>query len=148
CARVLVCGEPVGHLGELHPTVVEAFDLEGRAVGLEIDLEPVLAIDLPRRARPLPRFPAVNRDLGIVVPEEATAGHLLRTIEDAGGELVERAVAFDEYRGSQVPEGFKSVAFALTFRGPDRTLTDAEVDGHLEAIRAALRKRHDATFRA
>jgi phenylalanyl-tRNA synthetase beta chain len=148
CALVTVCGQAVGHLGELHPSVAGAFDVEGRAVALEIALEPVLAIDLPRRARPLPRLPAVNRDLGIVVEESVPAGELLRVIKSAGGELLERATAFDEYRGAQVPEGRKSVAFALTFRGSDRTLTDAEVDRELEAIRAALRKRHDAAFRA
>ncbi|HEY4027311.1 MAG TPA: phenylalanine--tRNA ligase subunit beta [Candidatus Dormibacteraeota bacterium] len=148
CARVLVCGRAVGHLGELHPTVVEAFDLEGRAVALELDLEPILAFDLPRRARPVPRFPAVNRDLGVVVAEDVPAGELLRAIEEAGDELLESTTAFDEYRGSQVPEGRKSVAFSLTFRSRERTLTDAEVDTSLEAIRAALRERHEATFRA
>ena len=147
CAHVLVCGQPVGYLGELHPSVVEAFDLEGRAVGLEIELEPVLAIDLPRRARPLPRFPAVNRDLGVVVAKELEAAALLRTIKEAGGELLESADAFDEYRGSQLPAGRKSVAFSMTFRSPERTLTDVEVDARLEAIRAALRQQHLATFR-
>jgi phenylalanyl-tRNA synthetase beta chain len=147
-ARVLVCGDAVGHLGELHPSVTETFDLDGRAVGLEVDLEPVLALDLPRRARPLPRYPSVNRDLGLVVPDDVPAGELLAAIRGAGGELLERATAFDEYRGSQVPEGRKSVAFALTFRLPDRTLTDAEVDRQLETIRTALHESHEATFRA
>jgi len=147
CAQVLVCGQPVGYLGELHPSVVEAFDLEGRAVGLEVELEPVLAIDLPRRARPLPRFPPVSRDLGVVVAEAAEAGALLRTIMEAGGELLESANAFDEYRGSQVPAGHKSVAFSMTFRSPERTLTDAEVDHRLAAIKAALVRHHHATFR-
>lgn len=147
CARVLVCGQPLGYLGELHPSVVEAFDLDGRAAGLEVELEPVLAIDVPRRARPLPRFPAVNRDLGVVVAEEVDAAALLRTIKGAGGELLESTDAFDEYRGSQVPAGRKSVAFTMRFRSPQRTLTDVEVDARLEAIRAALRQRHQATFR-
>jgi len=148
CARVLVCGQAVGHIGELHPTVVEEFDLEGRVVALELGLEPALDIDLPRRARPLPKFPAVGRDLAVVVAEDAEAGPLLRAIKAAGGELLESASAFDEYRGSQVPEGRKSVAFALTFRSAERTLTDAEVDRELESIRSALAKQHGATFRA
>ncbi|HXM56137.1 MAG TPA: phenylalanine--tRNA ligase subunit beta [Candidatus Dormibacteraeota bacterium] len=148
CARVLVCGQPVGHVGELHPSVLEEFDLEGRAVALELDLEPVLDIDLPRRARPLPRFPAVGRDLAVVVPEDVEAGLLLRGIRAAGGELLERATAFDEYRGAQIGEGHKSVAFALTFRSRERTLTDSEVDRELGAIKAALAQQHGATFRA
>jgi phenylalanyl-tRNA synthetase beta chain len=96
CARVLVCGRPAGHLGELHPTVLATFDLEGRAVALELELEPVLEVRLPRRARPLPRFPAVNRDLGVVVDESVTAAELKATIEAAGGDLLESATAFDE----------------------------------------------------
>ena len=147
CARILVFGRPVGFLGELHPSVVEAFDLGGRAVGLEVELEPVLAIDLPRRAQPLPRFPAVNRDLDVVVADVMEVAALLRTIREAGGELLESATAFDEYRGSQVPEGCKSVAFTMTFRSPERTLTDAEVDGRLEAIKGALARQNQATFR-
>ena len=147
CARVLVCGRPVGYLGELHPTVLRAVDLDGRAVALEIDLDPVVAIELPRRARPLPRFPAVNRDLAVVAGEEVEAAALLATIREAEGELLESVTAFDEYRGSPVPPGRKSVAFRMTFRSPDRTLTDAEVDQRLERIRAALRERHRAAFR-
>ncbi len=146
-ATVLVCGQPAGHMGELHPTVVEAFDLEGRVVAVELELAPVLAVQAARRVRPLPRFPAVNRDLGVVVPGRIEAAQLLRTIRGAGGPLLESARAFDEYRGSQVLEGHKSVAFALTFRSAERTLTDAEVDDQLESIRSALRERHGATFR-
>jgi phenylalanyl-tRNA synthetase beta chain len=89
----------------------------------------------------------VDRDLAVVVDVGVEAAALLRTIESAGGPLLESVMAFDEYRGSQVPEGRKSVAFTMTFRSPERTLTDAEVDARLEEIRAALRKRHDASFR-
>ncbi len=148
CARVVVAGRPVGYLGELHPAVLRDFDLDGRAVGVELDLEPVLALDVPRRACPLPRFPAVHRDLAVVVAEEVEAATLEETIRGAGGELLESALAFDEYRGSQVPEGKKSIAFTMTFRSPERTLTDAEVDARLERLRRVLADRHGATFRA
>jgi phenylalanyl-tRNA synthetase beta chain len=147
CARVVVDGHPLGHVGEMHPSVLQAVDLEVRAVALEVDLEPLLAVDGMRQARPLPRFPAVNRDLGVVVPLSVPAGELQATIKDAGGALLESVRAFDEYRGSQVPEGYKSVAFALTFRSPERTLTDSEVDAQLEMVRAELRRRHGAGFR-
>jgi phenylalanyl-tRNA synthetase beta chain len=147
CARVLLCGNPAGHVGELHPTVVAELGLEGRVVAVEIDLEPVLALGGGRRARPLPRYPAVSRDLAVVVTVDSPAAVLLETIRRAGGDLLESVTAFDEYRGTQVPAGYKSVAFAMTFRSPERTLTDAEVDARLEAVRAALRKRHDASFR-
>jgi phenylalanyl-tRNA synthetase beta chain len=148
CAEVLVQGRSLGHVGELHPGVAGALDLEGRAVAAEIDLAPLLELDEPRRARPLPRFPAVVRDLAVVVPVQVPAGELHATIKAAGGELLESCRAFDEYRGSQLPDGLKSVAFALLFRSPERTLTDAEVDAALESIRKALRERHGAEFRS
>jgi phenylalanyl-tRNA synthetase beta chain len=125
CAAVVLEGRQLGYLGELHPTVAAGAKLEGRFVAIEIDLEPVLAASRTARAQPLPRFPAVERDLAVV----------------------EHARAFDEYHGPQVPEGHKSVAFALTFRSPERTLTDAEVDKVMADIRNALEKRHRARFR-
>jgi phenylalanyl-tRNA synthetase beta chain len=147
CARVLLGDRELGHLGELHPAVVAQAGLEGRVTAFEVDLDPVLAADSTRRARPLPRFPAVNRDLAVVVPEHVEAASLLTTIEAAGGELLESVRAFDEYRGGQLPPGRKSVAFSMTFRSPDRTLTDSEVDAQLERVKSALRERHQATFR-
>jgi len=82
-----------------------------------------------------------------VTDETISAGALLEVIKEAGGELLENVRAFDEYRGTQVPEGQKSVAFALTFRSPERTLTDAEVDRVMSEIRLGLEKRHGARFR-
>jgi phenylalanyl-tRNA synthetase beta chain len=147
CARVLLGDHELGYLGELHPSVLAHFDLEGRAVTFELDLAPVLAADPSRTARSLPRFPAVNRDLAVVVPEQVEAVGLLTTIRAAGGELLESVRAFDEYRGGQLPPGRKSVAFSMTFRSPERTLTDSEVDGRLERLKGALRERDQATFR-
>jgi phenylalanyl-tRNA synthetase beta chain len=83
-----------------------------------------------------------------VVDEHVAAGTLTSAIEEAGGEYLVEAHAFDEYRGAQVPEGHKSVAFALTFRSPERTLTDAEVDSAMSSIKPALEKKHGARFRA
>ena len=147
CARVLLGETALGYLGELHPTVVAQAGLEGRATAFEVDLDPVLAADPTRKARPLPRFPAVNRDLAVVVPEPVEAAGLLATIQAAGGELLESVQAFDEYRGGQLPPGRKSVAFSMVFRSPERTLTDSEVDAQLDRVKAALRERHQATFR-
>ena len=99
------------------------------------------------RAQPLPRFPAVERDLAVVVEETVAAGAVLASIKELAGELLELAQAFDQYRGSQVPDGHKSIAFTLTFRSPERTLTDAEVDGVMSEIRLGLEKRHRSRFR-
>lgn len=148
CARVMVDGREAGHLGELHPLVTERFDLPGRAVLLEVDVEPLLTGGRDRRYVPLARFPTVDRDLAVVVGSDLPAASLLSTIRKSGGELLQDARAFDEYIGPQVGDGRKSVAFSLTFRSPERTLTDAEVDGELKRVREALTGAHGAEFRA
>ncbi len=147
CAAVVLDGRQLGYIGEIHPSVAAASKVEGRLVAFEIDIEPVIAAARPPRAQPLPRFPAVERDLAVVVEEHVVAGSLLATIKEAAGDLLEVARAFDQYRGAQVGEGRKSIAFTLTFRSPERTLTDAEVDRAMSQIRVALEKSHGAAFR-
>jgi phenylalanyl-tRNA synthetase beta chain len=147
CAAVILEGRQLGYLGEVHPTVATYQRLEGRLVAFEIDVEPVLATARTPHAQPLPRFPAVERDLAVVVEDHVAAGSLLAAINESAGDLLENSRAFDEYHGSQVPDGHKSIAFTLTFRSPERTLTDAEVDKEMTEIRSALAKRHEARFR-
>ena len=147
CAAVIMDGRQLGYIGELHPTVVAGAKLEGRLVAIEIDLEPVLTASRIPRAQPLPRFPSIERDLAVVVEDHIAAAALQATIKEAGGEFLEHARAFDEYHGPQVPEGHKSIAFTLTFRSPERTLTDAEVDRVMAEIRLGLERRHRARFR-
>ena len=147
CASVVIGGRLLGHLGELHPNVMAEFDLAGRAAALEVDLAGLLEARSERRAQPLPRYPAVERDLAVVVAEGVPAGALMETIRSAAGELLDSVRAFDEYRGAQVQPGFKSVAFALTFRSPQRTLTDSEVDGLMQSVRGRLYESHGAGFR-
>jgi phenylalanyl-tRNA synthetase beta chain len=147
CAAVVLDGRLLGYIGEVHPTVASTFKIEGRLVAVEIDVEPVLAAARIPRAQPLPRFPAIERDLAVVVEDHIAAGALLATIKEVGREYLEQAGAFDEYHGPQVPEGHKSIAFTLTFRSPERTLTDAEVDKVMTEIKLALQKRHKARFR-
>ena len=146
-ASVAVAGEPAGWLGELHPQVAAAWDLEAGAA-FELDLAPVVtASDSGREVfRDLPSHPAVLEDLAVVAAEEVPAAELLATIRKAGGELLASARIFDLYRGEQIGEGRKSLAVRLEFRAPDRTLTDAEVAdrraeiaGALEAIGGSLR---------
>ncbi|HUZ87447.1 MAG TPA: phenylalanine--tRNA ligase subunit beta [Candidatus Baltobacterales bacterium] len=147
CAAVILEGRQLGYIGELHPTVAAYRKVEGRLVAFEIDVEPVLANSAIPRAQPLPRFPGVDRDLAVVAEEHVAAGALLATIKEAGGELLELARAFDEYHGAQVPSGHKSIAFTLTFRSPERTLTDAEVDKPMAEIKLRLETKYGARFR-
>jgi phenylalanyl-tRNA synthetase beta chain len=140
-------GRQLGYIGELHPSVTAAAKLDGRYVAFEVDVEPLLAAARIPRAQPLPRFPAVERDLAVVVEETVAAGAILASIKESAGDLLEEVRAFDEYRGVQVPEAHKSIAFTLTFRSPERTLTDAEVDKVMSEIKLGLEKRHRARFR-
>lgn len=142
-----VAGREIGFIGELHPSTVAVFDLDGRVVALDIDAEALIASRGERKAEELPRYPAVQRDLAVVVDLRVPAGELQRTVKEAAGATLEHVRAFDEYRGDQVGEGLKSIAFTLTFRSPERTLTDAEVEGVMAEIRQRLEKKHGARFR-
>ncbi len=147
CAAVVMEGRQLGYIGEIHPSVLAGAKLEGRLVAFEIDVEPVLDAARIPRSQPLPRFPSVERDLAVVVDDTVAAAAVLGAIRESAGDLLEQVRAFDEYRGAQVAEGHKSIAFTLTFRSPERTLTDAEVDTVMSEIKLGLEKRHRARFR-
>jgi phenylalanyl-tRNA synthetase beta chain len=138
-ARVLVAGEPAGWVGEVHPLVARAWDLEG-AAAFELDLAPLVAASSSglERYRDLTTFPSVYEDLAVVVPEEVSAREVRDAVVAGAGELLAAAEVFDLYRGEQLEEGRKSVALRLEFRAPDRTLTDDEVGERRGAIEAAL----------
>ena len=147
-ASIMVGGSEIGVVGELHPSTLAVFDLDGRAVALDVNAEALIAARGERKAAELPRYPSVQRDIAVVVDPNVPAGDLHRAIKEAGGGSLESVRAFDEYRGDQAGEGRKSIAFTLTFRSPERTLTDAEVEKVLSEIRKRLEKKHGARFRA
>lgn len=147
CAAVKVAGRVIGFVGELHPRLLERYDLPGRAVAIEVDAGAILAAAEPIRVEALPRFPAVDRELNVVVAEEAPAAEVLGAARESAGDLLEGATAVDEYRGPQVGAGRKSLNLALTFRSGERTLTDPEVDDAMDGIRSALQARLGASFR-
>lgn len=135
-------------LGEIHPDVAARFDIDGRVYVLEVDLTALMAMAKPiYGVKELPRFPAVSRDIAIVVKEAARAGDMLDCIEKAGGRTLEEARLFDVYRGEKLGEGKKSVAYALTFRASDRTLTDAEIQASMDKILKALETSFGAEIR-
>jgi phenylalanyl-tRNA synthetase beta chain len=138
-ARVLVGARPAGWIGEIHPLVGRAWDLEG-GVAFELDLAP-LAADSPfgrETYEDVISYPAVHQDVAVVVPEEVPAAEVTAAVRDGGGELLRSAEIFDLYRGEQLGAGRKSLAIRLQFRAPDRTLTDEEVAGLREQIRARV----------
>jgi phenylalanyl-tRNA synthetase beta chain len=140
-AGVLLGGARAGWLGELHPLVCRAWDLEG-AAGFEIDVAPLFAGSGHglETYEDVSTYPAVEQDLAVVVPGEVTAAAVEAAVVEAGGDLLRSAELFDVYTGEQVGEGGKSLALRLEFRAPDRTLTDAEVSQRREAIKAALQE--------
>jgi phenylalanyl-tRNA synthetase beta chain len=140
-ARVVAGGQPAGWLGELHPLVARAWDLDG-AVAFELDLAPLVAAASAGEEafEDVTSFPAVNQDIAVVVPVEVSAARLREAVLAAGGELLRSAEVFDLYEGEQVGEGRKSLALRLEFRAPDRTMTDAEVKTLRENISATLKK--------
>lgn len=141
-------GVKLGVIGELHPEVLEHFELPERVVAFEIDLSRLLAVSgRPVAYTPLPRFPGIERDIAIIIKQETPAAEIFDTIQNAGGDLLRSISLFDIYRGEQVPKGFQSMAFALKFLADDRTLTDAEVGERTEAISKALARRFGAELR-
>ena len=135
-------------LGEVHPDVCEAFELPRRTLLAELDLEALAALSTPLGAvKPLPRFPAVTRDLALVMAEDVLVGRVVQTIQEAGGALLERVEVFDVYRGAQVLAGRKSVAFSLCFRDAARTLADADVAPLFARIVDACAAQHGASLR-
>jgi phenylalanyl-tRNA synthetase beta chain len=127
-AEVLVGGDVVGWLGEVHPSVLEAYECAGPVTVFELQMKPLLkAAREVREFVDIPRFPAVKIDLAIVVSEDVTAERALHSIRAAGGSLLAEARLFDVYRGKGVETGKKSLAFSLAYRDPERTLTDEQV---------------------
>jgi phenylalanyl-tRNA synthetase beta chain len=127
-AQIVLRGSVVGWLGEIDPHVADAFEAEAPVVAFEIDADALIAA--ARRDRgftDVPRYPAVTFDVALVVPEEVTAEEVERAIRKAGGQLLDSVRLFDVYRGTGIPAGSKSLAWALSYRAPDRTLTDEEV---------------------
>ena len=149
CAAVKVAGTDVvlGHAGELHPQVLEALNLPARTCAMELD---VTAMPLEEKfpAPVLSSFPALHQDIALVVDEDVPAERVRATVEEGAGELIESVELFDIFRGEQLGEGKKSLAFQLLFRAADRTLTDEEVNEHRTAAAELAKQRLGAEMRA
>lgn len=149
-ARVRVRGVDVGALGEIHPDVGDDWDLDVRVVYATVQVDALLGAlegaGVPQ-ARPLPRFPAVTRDLALLVPRELEAGAVRDALREAGGALAEDVQLFDVYEGKGVPEGKKSLAYRIVYRDPDATLTDKRVEKAHAAVKKAATSQLGASLR-
>ncbi|MDK2985528.1 MAG: phenylalanyl-tRNA synthetase beta chain [Clostridia bacterium] len=147
-ARVKVDDKTVGYLGEVHPRVIENFDLVDRACVFEVNLDLIANLYGENRMyQPLPKYPGVTRDMAIVIKEEIPAAKVEELIERYGKPLISQVRLFDVYRGKQVPEGYKSLAYSLYYQAEDRTLTDEEVAAIHEDIQKELEKQLGAKLR-
>jgi phenylalanyl-tRNA synthetase beta chain len=150
CAQVVLAdGTVLGHVGELHPRVTRALDLPQGVFAFELDTAPLYtAAQLVPAYHALPRFPAVLRDLAVVVPAELRNDEVRRVILEVGGALVEDALIFDVYTGKPIPEGKKNLAYAIRYRSQERTLTDGEVGEAHQRIIAEVNQRLGGALRA
>ncbi|MBO8129462.1 MAG: phenylalanine--tRNA ligase subunit beta [Peptococcaceae bacterium] len=134
-ARVMIAGEEAGVIGEVHPDVLEAFDLPTRVVACEIDLEKILNYGpVKTRFQELPRYPSVDRDLSLLVKKEISCDEVTKVIWQSGKKLLRHVNLFDVYEGEQIPQDWRSLTFSLKFQARDRTLTDEEVTKTMERI--------------
>ncbi len=146
-AEILANNKVVGTFGEVHPTVAANYDIDNRIYIAEIKLDELFAIN-KRKAiyKPLPKFPAVERDFAMLCDIDTPIGTLEKAIVSGASRLLEKVELFDVYSGSQIPEGKKSVAFSVWLRSADSTLSDEEIEGvtariikKLEGVGAVLR---------
>ena len=141
-------GDELGIIGELHPVVLQNYDIKQRCTAFELDVEKLFA---HRRRRltvdKIARYPAVERDIAVVLAHEISAAAVIKAIKDAETELLKDVVVFDLYSGEQVAAGYKSMAFRLTFQSTERTLTDNDINSCVNRIMERLQTDFKAELR-
>ena len=148
CAVLSIDSTVVGVMGQIHPLVCKNYDVEQPMFAAEIDFDALLrARPTAVRYRPLPKFPAVERDIAVVCDRGIPVSDLEDCIRRGGHGLIQEIQLFDIYTGKPIPEDKKSVAFALKLRHEDHTLTDAEADSDVKAVLALLQEELGAVLR-
>lgn len=134
-ANIVYEGQTVGYLGELHPQVADNYEIGERAYVAVLDMPLIVEkATFDRKYTGIARFPAVTRDLSMVVPREILAGEIEAMIVQRGGKILESCQLFDVYEGSQIKKGFKSMAYSLVFRANDKTLEETEISAAMKKI--------------
>jgi len=147
-AELLVKGESIGTLGEVHPDVLDNYDIQQRVYIFELDFDKLTELaDTKRAFKQISQYPSVSRDIAIVVSDDIASGETAHIIQTTGGELIASIKLFDVYTGKPIPEGKKSLAYAIEFQA-DRTLTDEEVDKIQLKIVSRLEKEIGAELRS
>ncbi len=146
-AQILAGDQPAGLVGEIHPRVREVFDLKQSAYIFELDLDKIGSLIPPaRKSKPIPKFPAVYRDITIIVARGIETQDVLEAVENIREDLLENLHLFDVFEGDPIAAGKKSVSFRVTYRSPEKTLEDDDVNDLHKSITATLLKAFDATL--
>lgn len=148
-SAVIYAGEtPIGYLGEVHPTVQKNYEIGTRTYVAKLlidEMQPLAQTEITYQ--PLPKFPAITRDLSLVCADEVPVGDLQAAMKKAVGNILEQITLFDVYKGEQIAAGMKSVSFSIRMRSHEGTLTDEQADAAMKRVLKAL-KEHGATLRA
>lgn len=148
-SAVIYAGEtPIGYLGEIHPTVQKNYEIGTRTYVAKLlidEMQPLAQTEITYQ--PLPKFPAITRDLSLVCADEVPVGDLQAAMKNAVGNILEQITLFDVYKGEQIAAGMKSVSFSIRMRSHEGTLTDEQADAAMKRVLKAL-KEHGATLRA
>lgn len=138
-AQYVVDGTVIATLGEVHPQVMKAYDLPGKAYLFDIDVTAILGLTRGQlRYQGISKFPGTARDLAIVAPKTVSSEAISQVIYEKGGQYLERAFVFDVYEGAHIEEGHRSLAYNLSFRSNEGTLTDEDIQPAIDDILAAL----------
>ena len=147
-AEVLLDEKTIGIFGQIHPKTAERYETDTGTILGELNLEALLEeADTEWQYKPFNRYTAVTRDLAFIEDKKVQAAQIVELIRKAGGKILEEVNLFDIYEGSQIPEGHKSMAYALSYRAPDRTLKDEEVNEAHERIIKTLEEKLGAKLR-
>ena len=148
CAKLTIGDVEIGYMGQIHPLVAENYDMDCEVYCAEINFNKLFDLRLPDPTyTPLPKYPAVSRDLAIVCGEEITVAQVEDCICSASGKLLQKVRLFDIYRGVGIPEGKKSMAFSLELRAEDKTLADSDIEQVFTKVLASLKQDLDAVIR-
>ncbi len=146
-ADIFIGGELIGSFGKIHPSAAKKFNVPESLFLAEVCIEKILGKNIENiKFAPLPKFPLVERDLAVTVKADCYIGNLIKTVRNACA-LVEDVELFDIYQGEQIEKGFKSVAFSIKLRSPDKTLTDQEIQNAMTLIMEKLQEDHGAKIR-
>ena len=149
CAKIVYNNIYIGTFGELHPDVIENYNLGQRVYVAEINIDTVFEnLNLTKSYNPLPKYPSTSRDIALIVKDEVFVKQIEGIIKANGEDLVESYKLFDVYKGAQIEEGHKSIAYSITYRSKDKTLTDEDVAKVHEKILSELSEKLNANLRS